>query len=270
MLGRRLVEVFDNKATAYAFGHEELDVTNLEQVRKMVSRLRPDWIIHAAAFTQVDDAEEKTSEAYRVNALGARNVSLAAAENQCRIVYFSTDFIFDGTSSRPLREWDRPAPINEYGASKLAGEFMVRSVSPAHIIIRTSWLFGPDGPNFVEKIAAKVRAGEPLRIVDDQRGSPCFTVDLAQMTRELVERRLAGTYHVTNSGHCTKFELAENIVATLGLETSLIPARSSEFLTPANRPMYSVLDNLMLRLEGLDPLRHWRDAVRVYLGNADV
>ncbi len=270
MLGRRLVEVFQTRDTVFGFGRADLDVTDLDQVRHTVARLEPDWTIHAAAFTQVDEAEEKVEEVYRVNAQGTRNVALASAESGSRLVYFSSDYVFDGESNRPFREWDSPAPINQYGASKLAGEFMVKSIVPRHLIIRTSWLFGPDGTNFVAKIATRARAGESLRVVDDQWGSPSYTVDLAHKTSELVARGLAGTYHVTNSGHCSWFELAKTIVSTLGLESPVVPVPSSELPTPAIRPRYSVLENLMLQLDGLSPMPHWRAAVRSYLGALDV
>lgn len=270
MLGRRLVEVFQAQGMTHGFDLHDFDITDLEQVRRAVARVKPDWIIHTAAFTRVDEAEEKIEEVYRANAQGTRNMALAAAEHGSRLVYFSSDYVFDGESSRPFREWDSPAPINQYGASKLAGEFMVRSISPQHLIIRTSWLFGPDGPNFVATIAAKARAGEVMRVVDDQQGSPTYTIDLARKTRELVERGLAGTYHVTNSGDCSWFELAQAIVSTMQLEVSVIPVSSSEFPTPARRPRYSVLENFMLKLDGLSPMPHWKAAVRSYLDELNV
>ena len=270
MLGRRLVEVFQTQGPTHGFDLPDLDITDLEQVRRAVARVEPDWIVHAAAFTRVDEAEEKIEEVYRANAQGTRNIALATAENGSKLVYFSSDYVFDGESSRPFREWDAPAPINQYGASKLAGEFMVRSIALQHLIIRTSWLFGPDGANFVATIAAKARAGEALRVVNDQRGSPTYTVDLAGKTRELVKRGLAGTYHVTNSGDCSWFELAEAIVSAMQLEVAVVPVASSEFPTPARRPSYSVLENLMLKLDGLSPMPHWKDAVRSYLDELNV
>lgn len=269
MLGRRLLEAFSEGGRVLAYPRRDLDVTRLDRVRDVIHGERPDWILHAAAFTRVDEAEREREEAFRVNALGTRNVALAASEVNGWLVYFSTDYIFDGTLTRSIQEWDPPSPINQYGASKLAGEWMVRNHLQRHLIIRTSWLFGPDGPNFVEKIAARARAGNSLRVVDDQRGSPSFTRDLARMTRQLVQRRLVGTYHVTNSGHCSWFELAQEIVKVLGLEVDVVPVSTEEFPSPATRPRNSILDNSMLRLEGLGPLPHWRDAVRSYLGVAN-
>ncbi len=264
MLGKRLVETLSERHEIQAFSRRDLDVTSQAQVERAVSQARPDWVVHAAAFTRVDEAESNP-EAFQVNALGSRNMAAAAFRHGSSILYFSTDYVFDGKSDVPLREWDPTGPINQYGKSKLAGEWFVRSLNPAHLIVRTSWLFGPDGSNFVDKILVRARAQPQLRVIDDQRGSPTFTRDLARASGDLIESGARGTYHVTNSGDCSWHEFAVALLEIAGLKASVRPIRTEDFQTPARRPAYSVLDNAMLKLEGTAPLRHWREAAADYL-----
>jgi dTDP-4-dehydrorhamnose reductase len=270
MLGQALCKAFA-KHSVYPLSSRQLDVASLDDVRQKVSDLKPDWILHTAAFTHVDEAESNPFEVYRVNVLGARNLAAAAFENGSRLVYYSTDYVFDGTQKRPYREWDPTHPINEYGRSKLAGEFFIRSICPLHLIVRTSWLFGSKGSHFVEKIAQLAREKESLDVVSDQRGSPTFTNDLAYMTLCLVEGEKRGTYHVTNSGNCSWHELACEIVALSGLSLQVNPIESSAYPTPARRPANSVLQNYLLELEGIPLLRSWQGALEAFLnGAADV
>jgi dTDP-4-dehydrorhamnose reductase len=230
--------------------------------------LKPDWILHTAAFTRVEDAETHPFEAYRVNAVGARNLAIAAVENGSRLVYYSTDYVFDGTQKRPYREWDATHPLSEYGQSKLAGEFFVRSLCPQHLIVRTSWLFGSKGSHFVDKILQLAQGKESLDVVSDQQGSPTFTGDLAFMTLVLVEGEKRGTYHVTNSGNCSWHELACEIVSLGGLSLQVNPVESSAYPTLARRPANSVLENYLLELEGIPLLRSWKSALSAFLNGA--
>ncbi|MFQ5739057.1 MAG: dTDP-4-dehydrorhamnose reductase [Acidobacteriota bacterium] len=266
MLGQRLVEEFSARHSVQALSHRQLDITSMRRVRERVFDSGPDWILHAAAFTRVDEAETQFEKAYRVNAVGTRNLASAAFANHCALLYYSTDYVFDGKSGRPYREWDPPSPVNAYGASKLAGEVYVCSLCPAHLIIRTSWLFGPGGVNFVNKVVERCRSGAELRMVDDQRGSPTYTLDLARISRLLVEGNKRGTYHVTNSGHCSWYELARKIVELKALATAVTPVPASEYPVAAKRPAYSVLENCLLTLEKVPPLRSWQDAIAEYLG----
>ena len=265
MLGQALCKSF-SKHSVYPLSSRQSDVTSLEATRQIFSELKPDWTIHAAAFTHVDAAESNPFEAYRINALGTRNVAVSAHENNSRLLYYSTDYVFDGTKDRPYREWDATNPLNVYGQSKLAGEFFVRSLCPHHLIVRTSGLFGTGGSHFVQKILELAQKKDCLDVVCDQRGSPTFTTDLAYMTLCLIEAGKRGTYHVTNSGHCSWSELASEIISLWGLKSKVNPIDSSTFAAPARRPPYSVLDNYLLELEGIPLLRSWQSALGAFLG----
>ncbi len=270
MLGQALCKAF-SKHSVYPLSSRQPDVTSLDDVRQKLSDLKPDWILHTAAFTRVDEAESNPFEAYRVNALGARNLASAAVENGSRLVYYSTDYVFDGAQKRPYREWDPTNPLNEYGRSKLAGEFFVRSICPPHLVVRTSWLFGSKGPHFVERILQLAQEKKSLEVVSDQLGSPTFTSDLAYMTLVLVEGGKKGTYHVTNSGNCSWHELACEIVSLRGLSLQVNPIDSSAYPTLARRPANSVLENYLLELEGIPLLRSWKSALAAFLnGTGDV
>jgi len=270
MLGQALCKAFA-KHSVYPLSSRQPDVASLDDVRQKVSDLKPDWILHTAAFTRVDEAESNPFEAYRVNALGARNLAAAAVENGSRLVFYSTDYVFDGAQKRPYREWDPPNPLNEYGRSKLAGEFFVRSICPPHLVVRTSWLFGSKGPHFVQRILQLAQERESLEVVSDQLGSPTFTSDLAYMTLVLVEGEKKGTYHVTNSGNCSWHELACEIVSLSGLSLQVHPIDSSAYPTLARRPANSVLENYLLELEGIPLLRSWKSALAAFLnGTGDV
>ena len=265
MLGQALTRTL-SKHSLTLLSSRDLDVTSLESVRRIVAKLEPDWIIHAAAYTQVDQAEANSFQVYRVNALGTRNMAVAARESGSGLAYYSTDYVFDGTRKQPYREWDPTGPVNVYGASKLAGEFFLRALCPRHLIVRTSWLFGAGGSHFVGKIVAAAKEKEFLKVVKDQRGSPTFTTDLAYMTLCLVEAEKVGTYHVTNSGHCSWEEFAREIVVLSGLKSEIRPISSADLGAPARRPHNSVLENYLLQLEEIPLLRSWQSALGAFLG----
>jgi len=243
----------------------ELDVTRLESLRGALRDFRPDQVLHLAAFTRVDDCEAQPDEAFRVNGDGARNVALAAAEAGAAVLAVSTDYVFDGTATQPYLESDAARPRSVYGASKWAGEQAVREVHPRHAIVRTSWLFGPGGPNFVDTIVARARAGQPLRVVDDQRGSPTFTGDLAQGLLRLAACGATGTYHCTNTGDCTWYDLAAYVVGRAGLQVPLERTDTASFPRPAKRPAYSVLGNAAFEQKTGWRMPAWRDAVDRHL-----
>jgi dTDP-4-dehydrorhamnose reductase len=266
MLGQAVVPALG------AAGHEvrgvdlpEADVTRLDSLRPVVRGFRPDWLLHLAAFTRVDDCEVRPDEAFLVNGLGARNAALAAAESGAALLALSTDYVFDGTAASPYREYDAAAPRSVYGASKWAGEEAVRELHARHVIVRTSWLFGPGGANFVDIVLAKARAGEALQVVDDQRGSPTFTRDLAQGLLRLVEAAQFGTYHCTNSGDCTWYDLAAWALECAGLEVALERADTASLPRLARRPAYSVLGNGFFEHVTGWRMPPWQDAVRRHL-----
>jgi dTDP-4-dehydrorhamnose reductase len=241
-----------------------LDITSMDAVMKTVREIRPDLLIHAAAFTDVDRAESEPEEAYRVNGIGTRNLSMAAEEFRCPIMYISTDYVFDGTKTGQYDEWDETSPVNQYGLSKLMGERFVTSLTNRYYIVRTSWLYGKNGKNFVGTIRRLLAERESLDVVDDQRGCPTFTVDLANKLLELAGKGY-GTYHITNSGTCSWYEFAVKIAALEGIHKKINPVTTDTFPRPAKRPSNSVLGNTMLRLEGIEPARHWEEALADYL-----
>lgn len=243
----------------------ELDVTRIEPVQRAAQDFRPDWVFHLAALTKVDDCEIRRDEAFRVNGEGARHAALAAAGAGAALLALSTDYVFDGTATSPYRESDATSPQSVYGASKWAGEQAVREVHPRHVIVRTSWLFGPGGGNFVDTILAKARAGERLRVVDDQRGSPTFTRDLAEGLLRLMVAGQPGTYHCTNSGDCTWYDLAAHALARAGLAVPLERTDTASFPRPAKRPAYSVLGNASFEQVTGWRMPAWTDAVERHL-----
>lgn len=244
----------------------ELDIAQTEQCHAKLRDLRPDIVINAAAFTQVDACESREQEAFRVNGHGAGNLAAAAASIGALLVHYSTDYIFDGRKQGAYIEEDTPNPQSVYGKSKLLGETLIRRNCPNHLILRTSWLFGRNGNNFIRTILGAAQKGNSLRVVNDQEGSPTYSRDLAEHTRTMIAADCRFTYHVTNSGSCTWFDLASNTLAWAGMENvPIAPVPTSEFPRPAPRPANSVLANARLQRDGLPLLRPWQFAAREYI-----
>jgi dTDP-4-dehydrorhamnose reductase len=240
----------------------EMDVGDRDAVLSVVSHLRPDLVLHAAAWTAVDACESDPDRAWRVNALGSRYVAEGAQLAGAHLVTVSTDYVFDGHSAKPYNEWDRPSPASVYGKSKLAGEDEVRSIAPGATVVRTSWVCGPHGANMVKTILRLAGAGGRLRFVDDQHGCPTFTEDLAGMLLHLGGSRRPGLFHVTNQGATTWFAFAQDVVSAAGLDSSMVEPISTADLDPprpAPRPANSVLDNAALRLGGIPLLPDHHD-----------
>ena len=246
----------------------DADVTRVGALDHALARFAPEWVFHLAALTRVDDCEREVESAYLVNGLGTRNVAQAAAAAGAALLAISTDYVFSGEASRPYREFDRVDPRSVYGASKWAGEQVAREVAPRHVIVRTAWLYGKGGANFIDTILRKARAGETLRVVDDQRGSPTWTRDLAAALIRLAERAQFGTFHCTNGGDCTWYELAAHALERAGVAARLEKTDSAALARPAPRPRYSVLDNQWFEQVAGMSMPSWRDAVDRYLGGA--
>lgn len=251
-LGREVVEACTAAGDDVVAGERAaLDVADRDQVLQVVHAASPDVVVHAGAYTNVDGCETDPDRAFAVNALGTRHVGEAARLTGARVCYISTDYVFDGTASRPYREWDATNPLSVYGRSKLAGESVL---GPADTVVRTSWVCGRYGRNFVRTILGKAAQGEQLRVVDDQHGCPTFAEDLAGMIRRLAVARLPGVFHVTNQGATTWYRLARDAVEAAGLDVDLVtPITTAEMQPPrpAPRPANSVLDNAALRLSGV-------------------
>ena len=251
-LGR---DVVDRCAAAgdqvVACDHATLDVADRDRVLQVMAAAAPDAVVHAGAWTNVDGCETEPDRAYAVNALGTRHVAEAARMVGARVCYLSTDYVFDGTATRPYHEWDATNPLSVYGRSKLAGEAVL---GPDDTVVRTSWVCGRHGRNFVKTILARAAEGRQLTVVDDQHGCPTFTEDLAAMIRTLVVARRPGVFHVTNQGPTTWYRFARDAVELAGFDPALVtPVTTAEMHPPrpAPRPANSVLDNAALRLAGI-------------------
>jgi dTDP-4-dehydrorhamnose reductase len=256
-----------------AAGHEargidraEADVTRLDALIAAARAFRPAWIFHFAAWAKVDDCEADPDRAFLVNGLGARNAALAAAESGSAVLAVSSDYVFDGRAGAPYREYDAVAPLQVYGASKWAGEQAVRETGVRHLIVRTAWLFGPGGGNFVDAILKKARAGESLSVVDDQRGSPTYTPDLAKVLLRLAERAENGTYHCVNAGQASWHDLAMAALRASRLEAQVRRIDSATLGRPARRPTYSVLDTSWCQHATGAAMPSWSDALERHVG----
>ncbi|ABK14741.1 dTDP-4-dehydrorhamnose reductase [Methanothrix thermoacetophila] len=263
-LGTELCRVLGHHDLA-PFSHIEADVADLGAVLRQTERIRPDVIINSAAYTDVDGCESARDKAVLVNAIGARNAAIAARRAGAKFVHISTDYVFDGKKDGPYVEYDPPNPLNVYGWSKLLGERMVLEQNPDSFILRVAWLYGPAGRNFVKTMLSLARARDELRVVNDQRGTPTFAGDVANQIDLLIETESYGLYHCTSQGECTWYEFAVEIFRLLGMDLRVVPVSTSEFPRPARRPANSVLDNLLLRVQGMDIMPHWRDSLRDHI-----
>ncbi len=260
-LGHDLVTAFSDHDVV-GLARTELDVTDEAAVVAAVRDHAPDLVLHAAAYTKVDACESDPDTAWLVNAVGSWWVARACGLADAAMVYLSSDYVFDGTAGRPYTEFDAVNPLSVYGRSKEAGEQLVRRTLGRHYIVRTSWVLGVHGGNFVKTMLRLGRERGAVSVVDDQTGSPTFTFDLAPAIRRLAVTGRYGTYHVTNSGACTWFDLAAAAFEEAGLQVDLTPTDTARFGAPAPRPAFSVLDNRFVRLIGLEPLPHWRDSLK--------
>ncbi|HZO91334.1 MAG TPA: dTDP-4-dehydrorhamnose reductase [Chthonomonadaceae bacterium] len=245
---------------------EPLDITDTQAVFHAVLRHQPDAVIHTAACTDVDGCERHPDTAYRLNALGTWNVAAVCGGHHITLIYLSTDFVFDGTKTTPYTEFDTPNPINHYGASKLAGERFVTQLCRKHFIARTAWLFGVHGKSFPNTILNLAKTRTELPVVTDQIGSPTHTVDLARVLLSLLDSPLYGTYHITNAGSCSWFELARKTLELAGITSMEVkPIPASQYPSPTHRPAYSVLRHYALELQSRDNLRPWQQALADFL-----
>lgn len=267
-LGRELTKQYSEKGNVELIltDVDTLDITNVNDVYKMVNEKRPDVIINCAAHTAVDKCEDDVDNAYKINAVGPKNLAAAMNAIGGEIVQVSTDYVFDGTSEKPYLEFDKPCPASVYGQTKYDGEELVKVLNPKHYIVRTAWLYG-DGNNFVKTM---IRLGEnnpEVKVVNDQFGSPTSTTDLARVIIELVENKNYGTFHCTCKGQCSWYDFAKEIFSLKGMDVNLVPCTSEEFKSRAKRPKYSVLRNYMLELTTGDITRDWKESLKEYLEN---
>lgn len=260
-LGIDLVRILSNKHEVHGFGRDGLDIRNLEQCLVAAKRLEPDAIIHLAAFTAVDRAEMDEDEAYLVNAIGTRNIALSAQEVGAKLCYLSTDYVFDGTSLTPYKEYDNTNPISVYGKTKRAGEYLVSTLCSKYFIVRTSWVYGQHGNNFVKTILRLAQEKEKIKVVNDQIGSPTYTVDLSEFLENLIITQKYGIYHASNSGSCSWYDFANAIVDLSRMKIRIESCTTEEFPRPAPRPKFSVMDHVSMRANGFEEMRHWNEAL---------
>ena len=242
----------------------EMDITDPQAIASHLARHRPEVVVNAAAATRVDDLEHDADLALKVNGLGPRNLAVACRRRGTKLIHLSSDYVFDGTKDGPYLEWDAPRPLSVYGRSKLLGEELVRQQCADHFIVRTAWLYGLPGPNFVTAILAKGRTGAGLKVVNDQRGTPTSAQALAPQLLELAKTEAFGTYHATCQGETTWYDFARLILETANLSTPIEPCSTAEFPRPAPRPANSVLANRLLQLHGLDCMPAWETAYQEF------
>lgn len=265
-LGSDLLKALSSRRwRVFGFSHQELPVEEMEAVWDRVCAVKPEVVIHAAAYTYVDDCEKNSEKAYLVNALGTRNVAIASQKVGAKFVYISTDYIFDGRKKEPYLEFDPPNPLSVYGKSKLAGEWFVENLLDKFYIVRTSWLYGLNGRNFVKTILELVKKKPSLKVVDDQIGSPTYTLDLAKKIAEIIQSDYFGIYHITNQGYCSWFDFACKILEISRVDKEVKPVKTEDFPRPAPRPKFSVLENFVLKNSGFSLLRSWEEALADFL-----
>jgi dTDP-4-dehydrorhamnose reductase len=268
-LGHDLVqELRDHEVISLT--RKEMDVTDFARTRELLLSLSPDCILNTTAYHRVDDCESHPNLAYEVNAIAVFNLIRIANDLGGVLVHISTDYVFDGAARQPYTEDADPFPLSVYANSKLAGEFLVRSICKKYLLIRTCGLYGiagsqGKGGNFVETMIAKAKRGESIRVVSDQVVTPTYTVDLAHQIARLLPLHQGGLYHMTNEGSCTWYEFATAIFQLSGIDADLTPTTSDIYRTPAIRPRYSVLENARLKNLGLNEMRNWREALAAYL-----
>ncbi|MEI2283289.1 dTDP-4-dehydrorhamnose reductase [Paenibacillus polysaccharolyticus] len=271
-LGRDVVLLLEKEGhDVLACDRDQMDITNQAQCNEVISSYHPEVIIHCAAYTAVDAAETDTDGAYKVNAVGTRNVAVAAEKVGAKLIYISTDYVFDGQSTTPYQEYDDTNPQSVYGKSKRAGEWLVQSLCSKWFVVRTSWVYGLHGNNFVKTMLKLGQEKPKLQVVHDQKGSPTYTVDLALFLIELMGTEMYGIYHASNCGDCTWYEFTQAIfeeaqtVVGISIQAELEPCTTEQFPRPAPRPVNSVMDHLSIRTNGLTDLRPWREGLRDFI-----
>lgn len=265
-LGKDLVELLKQAGyEVFPVDREEMDITDFDRCHEVMHCIKPHIVIHTAAYTEVDAAERDREAAFLINAYGTRNVAVVAEQLGAKLVYISTDYVFSGQGKQPRNEFHTVSPINVYGASKLAGESFVKELHSQYFIVRTSWVYGQYGKNFVKTMLSLAMQHKEVSVVDDQIGCPTYTMDLASTIIDLIKTSKYGIYHVSNSGSCSWHEFASAIFELTKSDTLANPVSTEQFPRPAARPSYSVFDHMSLRLNGFNTPRPWKEALADFL-----
>jgi dTDP-4-dehydrorhamnose reductase len=265
MLARDVIEAFQNGNELILCDHPDIDIRRSDSVTAFIERHRPDWVLNCAAYTDVDGAETDRDLAFAVNADGPGILARACREQSARLCHISTDFVFDGSAREPYRETDPVGPLSVYGQSKLAGEHQIQEAFEDYLIVRTSWMFGLGGKNFITTICRLASERDEVQVVDDQIGCPTSAADLAAILRVALEKNLRGIYHACNTGVCSWFELAREAVALSGISSRVVPVATSQMPRPARRPAFSAMDCSKISRDCGLRIRHWREALRDYI-----
>lgn len=265
-LGRDIASHFSEKTyEVIGLGRKEWDITDEKKSEEILSQYKPSVLIHCAAYTDVDLSEKHPDVAYQVNVHATRVLASLCNKAKIRFVYISTDYVFDGSYPLGYTENDFPNPINVYGKSKRLGEKWTARCCPNHLIIRTSWLYGKHGSNFVKTISHKAQLNEKLSVVHDQVGSPTSTIHLARHLLLLLQAEATGIFHLSNTGNCSWFEFAKKILEISNIQAPIEPITSCELSRKATRPACSVLHSARLPMLGLQQMAHWEEALSEYL-----
>lgn len=262
-----IAKVSDNikKAEVIALDVDELDITSLTEVKERIYEIKPDVVINCAAATNVDGCESDEDFAFKVNSLGPRNLAMACETINSKLVQVSTDYVFSGVGNKPLTEYDLTSPYSVYGKTKLLGEKYVEQFSSKYFIVRTAWLYGYVGHNFVYTMMKLGKEKDMITVVNDQRGNPTNANDLAYHILKLIETEEYGIYNCTGKGECTWYDFAKAIIELSGEKCEVKSCTSEEYKTPAKRPEYSSLDNMMLRNTVGDEMRDWKEAIKSFM-----
>lgn len=249
---------------------EEMDITDAAKVEQVLSEVKPEGVIHCAAYTAVDRAEEDEKTCRAINAGGTENIARACQKLDCRLLYLSTDYIFTGEGERPWEPEDEAKPLNVYGQTKYEGELAVKKYLEKYFIVRISWVFGVNGANFIKTMLRLGKEKGAVSVVDDQIGSPTYTYDLAVLLADMIESEKYGAYHATNEGLCSWYEFAVEIFRAAGMKVAVTPVDSAAFPAKAKRPKNSRMSKEKLVKNGFNKLPSWQDALRRYLKEINV
>lgn len=259
--------VLKGKINAEYVDIDTVDISDLGALRALFEKCKFDAVINCAAFTNVNACETERETAFKANALGPRNLAIVCEENGAKLIHVSTDYVFAGDASKPYTEWDVTNPQSAYGSSKLLGEEYVKEFCSKYFIVRTAWLYGYYGKNFVKTMMNIARERGACKVVCDQRGNPTNACDLAHHLLKLLDSEQYGIYHGTGNGECSWFEFTQKIVELAGIDATVSPCTTEEFPTPTKRPAYSSLDNMMFKCTVGDEFRDWQDALKCFMEN---
>ncbi len=274
-LGTDLVDHFQTQYDLVCLTEGDIDVSDIQSVTRALDTHQPSIVINTAAFHKVDECEKKPVRSFEVNSLGVRYLAQCSQKIGAKLVHISTDYVFDGKKESPYFEYDHPHPLNVYGLTKLAGEYLLSNEMENYLILRVSGIYGKHkcigkGGNFINAMMKQVRSGNEIRVVSDEILTPTSTVEICRQTDEMLKNNLKGLYHVTNEGHCSWYEFAKELFCILNLQVNIQPVPVSFFHTPFLRPTYSVLENHELKILKLNIMKNWDIALKEFLSSVDV